>query len=121
MANLTDTQQWLDDHLPTLLAEYRVPGAAIAVTVDGEVVDAAAGVLSKATGVDVTPDSLFQVGSITKVWTTSLLMQLADEGLLDVDATVRTYLPEFTIADMPDPYVIQEAITKAQEMRDQNN
>ena len=26
--------------------------------------------------------------------------------------------PEFTIADMPDPYVIQEAITKAQEMRD---
>jgi uncharacterized membrane protein YdbT with pleckstrin-like domain len=29
--------------------------------------------------------------------------------------------PEFTIADMPDPYVIQEAITKAQEMRDQNN
>jgi uncharacterized membrane protein YdbT with pleckstrin-like domain len=29
--------------------------------------------------------------------------------------------PEFTIADMPDPYVIQQAITKAQEMRDQNN
>ena len=29
--------------------------------------------------------------------------------------------PEFTIADMPDPYVIQEAITKAQEMRDQND
>ena len=29
--------------------------------------------------------------------------------------------PEFTIADMPDPYVIQEAITKAQEMRNQND
>jgi uncharacterized membrane protein YdbT with pleckstrin-like domain len=29
--------------------------------------------------------------------------------------------PEFTIADMPDPYVVQEAITKAQEMRDQND
>jgi uncharacterized membrane protein YdbT with pleckstrin-like domain len=29
--------------------------------------------------------------------------------------------PEFTIADMPDPYVIQEAITKAQEMRGQND
>jgi uncharacterized membrane protein YdbT with pleckstrin-like domain len=28
--------------------------------------------------------------------------------------------PEFTIADMPDPYMIQEAITKAQEMRNQN-
>jgi uncharacterized membrane protein YdbT with pleckstrin-like domain len=29
--------------------------------------------------------------------------------------------PEFTIADMPDPYVVQEAITKAQEMRAQND
>jgi uncharacterized membrane protein YdbT with pleckstrin-like domain len=29
--------------------------------------------------------------------------------------------PEFTIRDMPDPYVIQEAITKAQEMRDKND
>ena len=29
--------------------------------------------------------------------------------------------PEFTIADMPDPYVIQEAITKAQKMRSDND
>ena len=29
--------------------------------------------------------------------------------------------PEFTIADMPDPHVIREAITKAQEMRDDND
>ncbi len=99
MANLTETRSWLNDRLPALLAEHGVPGAAIAVTVDGEVVEAAGGVLSKATGVDVTTDSVFQVGSITKVWTTSLLMQLVDEGLLDLDATLRSYLPDFHIAD----------------------
>jgi CubicO group peptidase (beta-lactamase class C family) len=38
------------------------------------VIDTAAGVLSKATGVEATADSLFQVGSITKVWTTTLVI-----------------------------------------------
>jgi CubicO group peptidase (beta-lactamase class C family) len=76
-----------------------VPGAAIAVLADGEVAEAAYGVLNRATGVEVTTDSLFQIGSITKVWTASLLMQLVDEGLLDLDAPVRRYLPGFRVAD----------------------
>ena len=66
---------------------------------NGEVIDRAAGVLSTATGVEATTDSLFQIGSITKVWTTTLVMQLVDEGLLELDAPVRTYLPDFHIAD----------------------
>jgi CubicO group peptidase (beta-lactamase class C family) len=99
MANLTEIKEWLTDRLPALLEENQVPGAAVAVSAGGEVVDAAAGVLSKATGVEATVDSVFQVGSITKVWTTSLIMQLADEGALDLDATVRRYLPDFRIAD----------------------
>jgi CubicO group peptidase (beta-lactamase class C family) len=76
-----------------------VPGAAIAVSAGGQVIDLAAGVLSKATGVEATVDSLFQVGSITKVLTTTLLMQLFDEDKLDLDAPVRRYLPEFRLAD----------------------
>ena len=62
-------------------------------------IDVAAGVLSRATGVEATADSVFQVGSITKVWTTTLVMQLVDEGKLDLDEPVRRYLPEFVIAD----------------------
>jgi uncharacterized membrane protein YdbT with pleckstrin-like domain len=42
-------------------------------------------------------------------------------GVGTVQVSTAGDLPEFTIADMPDPYVIQEAITKAQEMRDQND
>ena len=46
---------------------------------------AASGILNLGTGVEATTDSLFQIGSITKVWTATLAMQLVDEGLLDLD------------------------------------
>ncbi|MEV6235130.1 serine hydrolase [Lentzea sp. NPDC051838] len=99
MSKLSEINDWLQENLPRLAAQYEVPGATAAVTVGDEVVEAAAGVLNKNTRVETTTDSLFQIGSITKVWTTTLAMQLVDENLLDLDAPVRDYLPEFRIAD----------------------
>jgi CubicO group peptidase (beta-lactamase class C family) len=99
MSSLNEITNWLHDRLPALLAEHKVPGAAVAVSAEGQVVELASGVLSKATGVEATPDSVFQIGSITKVWTATLVMQLAEEGLLDLDAPVRATLPGFAIAD----------------------
>lgn len=99
MSKLHDVEAWITEHLPALIEKYDVPGAAVAVLAGGEVVDNAAGVLSKATEVDATADSVFQIGSITKVWTATLVMQLVDEGKVDIDATVQTYLPEFEIGD----------------------
>ncbi|ANZ43368.1 serine hydrolase [Lentzea guizhouensis] len=99
MSRLNEINDWLQRNLPELVARNGVPGAAAAVLVGDEVAEAAAGVLNKNTGVETTTDSLFQIGSITKVWTTTLAMQLVDEGLVDLDAPVRTYLPEFRIAD----------------------
>ncbi|OOQ54618.1 serine hydrolase domain-containing protein [Streptomyces antibioticus] len=90
---------WLRARLPGLLEECGVPGGAVAVAVGERVVESAAGVLSTATGVRATVDSLFQIGSITKVVTATLIMQLVDEGKLDLDAPVRDVLPEFRIAD----------------------
>ncbi|GAA1574123.1 serine hydrolase domain-containing protein [Kribbella sancticallisti] len=99
MATLSEIETWLHDRLPALLAEYEVPGAAVGVSFGGEVIDHAAGVLSKATGVEATADSVFQIGSITKVWTTTLVMQLVDEGKVELDAPLRDYLTEFVLAD----------------------
>jgi CubicO group peptidase (beta-lactamase class C family) len=99
MSKLTEVQGWLEERVPPLLEKYDVPGAAWAVLQDGEVVDGAAGLLSKATGVTATADSVFQIGSVTKLWTSTLVMQLADEGLVELDEPVRTYLPEFRIKD----------------------
>ncbi len=99
MANLDEVGHWLSENLSGLLAKYKVPGAAIGVYSGGQVVDFAAGVLSHATGVAATTDSVFQIGSITKTWTGTLVMQLVDEGLLDIDQPVVGYLPEFDLAD----------------------
>ena len=99
MSTLRDVEAWIDDRFPVLAREHRVPGAALGVLADGEMIDAATGVLSLATGVEATPDSVFQIGSTTKLWTASLVMQLVDEGRLDLDQPVRRYLPEFRIAD----------------------
>jgi len=92
-------QTWLDDNLARLIGKYDVPAASIAVFADGEVSAAAAGVLNLNTGVEATTDSVFQIGSITKLWTTTLIMQLVAEGKVDIDRPVREYLPEFKLAD----------------------
>ena len=99
MSDLSEINNWLRERLPALIAEHKIPGAAVAVSAGDQVIDVAAGVLSKATGVEADVDSVFQIGSITKVWTTSLLMQLVDEGKLDIDAHVRRYIPDFALAD----------------------
>ncbi len=99
MSSVSEVSAWIAEQLPKLIEKYDVPAAAVAVLADGEVVEHAAGVLSTATGVEATTDSVFQIGSITKLWTSSLVMQLVDEGKVDLDATVHAYLPEFRIAD----------------------
>lgn len=99
MGNLHEVHAWLDERLPSLLAKHDVPGAAWAVLQGDQVVDGAAGLLSKATGVEATTDSVFQIGSITKLWTSTLVMQLVDEGAVGLDEPIRTYLPEFRVAD----------------------
>lgn len=89
----------LRGRLEDLVARHGVPGASVAVLAGGEVATAAAGVLNVDTGVEATPDSLFQIGSITKVYTASLVMQLVDEGRADLDAPVVELLPELQLGD----------------------
>ena len=99
MGRAGDAIAWVAERLPALLEEHDVPAAGVAVLADGEVADVAAGVLSRSTGVEATTESVFQIGSITKLWTSTLVMQLVDEGLVDLDVTVRSYLPDFAISD----------------------
>ncbi|MFD1542753.1 serine hydrolase domain-containing protein [Nonomuraea guangzhouensis] len=85
--------------LAELIAEHEVPGAALAYLHRGEVHEFAAGTLNKDTGVEATPDSLFQIGSVTKVWTATLLMRQVERGRLTLDTPVAEVLPEFRVAD----------------------
>lgn len=99
MPQLEDVGEWIDRRVPELLDRHRVPAVSLAIAKDGQVFEWAGGTLNLATGVDATRDSLFQIGSVTKVFTATLVLQLVDDGLLDLDASVRDVLPGFRVAD----------------------
>lgn len=81
------------------LDRHRVPGGSIAILDGDDLLEVAAGVLNVNTGERATPGSLFQIGSITKSYAATLVMQLVDEGRLDLDVPVTRYLPEFSVLD----------------------
>ncbi|QUQ65186.1 serine hydrolase [Kutzneria sp. CA-103260] len=91
------------DHWRRRLAElcrkHHVPGAALGILRGDELAVASFGVLDKGTGAPVADDSVFQIGSVTKVWTTTLIMQLVEEGKLDLDAPVADVLPDLRLSD----------------------
>ncbi|MEU0939443.1 serine hydrolase domain-containing protein [Embleya sp. NPDC005971] len=99
VARTLPTPEYLATRIGELAERGNIPGASVAVRMGDETVTAATGVLDVEIGYPATPDSIFQIGSITKVWTATLIMQLVDEGVLDLDAPVRTYLPEFRLVD----------------------
>lgn len=85
--------------LSARIKKYNVPGASIAILRNDKIRQtAAAGVVNLDTGVRATKDSVFQIGSITKPITATLIMQLVDEGLLQLDDPVSKHLPEFRVA-----------------------
>jgi CubicO group peptidase (beta-lactamase class C family) len=89
----------LQDTLEALLAQVDAPGAVLAVRRGDDMSVWAAGSANLSTGVPMTADTLFPIASVSKVFTATLVMQLVDEGLLDLDRPVRDYLPGFEVAD----------------------
>jgi CubicO group peptidase (beta-lactamase class C family) len=89
----------LPKSLRSAIRRHRVPGASLAVYRNGRVTEAAAGVLNVETEVKTTTDSVFQIGSISKVLTTTLVMQMVDDGLVDLEAPLVDYLADFQVFD----------------------
>ncbi|PZS28017.1 MAG: serine hydrolase [Pseudonocardiales bacterium] len=93
-----DMGHW-QERLDKLAAAHRVPGAVLGLLQDGAVTAMATGSLNVETEVAATPDAVFQIGSITKSYTATMVMQLVDEGRVDLDAPVVSLLPELKLAD----------------------
>jgi CubicO group peptidase (beta-lactamase class C family) len=96
----------LDEHFDAVMARYQLPGLAVGVIEDGEVVYIrTAGELAAGSGEPVTADSLFKIASNTKAMTASVLARLVDAGKLRWDDPVVKHLPQFR---MYDPWVTRE-------------
>jgi CubicO group peptidase (beta-lactamase class C family) len=78
---------------------HGVPGASLALLSGGQVEALATGLLNVGTGVAATTDSLFQIGSITKLYTATVVMHLVEQGLVALDTPVAEILPGFRVAD----------------------
>jgi CubicO group peptidase (beta-lactamase class C family) len=107
-------EAFLDAFFSAKMAELHIPGAAIVVVRDGEVY------LSKGYGyadldrqIPVDPArTAFRVGSVSKLFTWTAVMQAVEQGLLDLDADVNRYLNEFQIPDTyPQPVTLAHLLT----------
>ncbi|WP_067801511.1 serine hydrolase domain-containing protein [Nocardia beijingensis] len=78
-------------------ASNGVPGFVAGVYHAGEQIVVAHGVANTATGAPMRADTGFLFGSVTKVLTTTLVLQQVERGLLDLDAPVTRYLPRFAL------------------------
>jgi CubicO group peptidase (beta-lactamase class C family) len=94
----TDTLRAVGDYLDAAFDDAGVPGAAYAVlSPDGDVNTAFWG--EDGDGEPVGEDTPFLWGSVAKPVTATAVMTLVEDGLLDLDAPVVTYLPDFALAD----------------------
>ena len=89
-----DAEAWLDGLMPTALNTAQVPGAVVVVVKDGQVlVEKGYGYSDYKTQRPVDPRAtLFRPGSTSKLFTWTAVMQLVEEGKIDLDADVNTYL-----------------------------
>ncbi len=81
------------------MAFYGVPGVVVGVHHEGAEQIAAFGVTSVDTRVPVDAGTLFQIGSTSKTFCGTAAMRLVEQGKLDLDAPIRTYLPDLKLAD----------------------
>ena len=89
----------LNDFVTQVMEKKKIPGVAVGVLYEGETYTAGFGVTNVDHPLSVTDETLFQIGSITKTFTGTAMMRLVEMEKLDIDATVRTYLPDFKVAD----------------------
>ena len=82
------------------MEELGVPGVAVGVIHDGKEQAAGFGVTNVNHPLEVTTDTLFQIGSISKTFLGTLVMRLVEQGKLNLDTPVSEFIPDFTMQDM---------------------
>jgi CubicO group peptidase (beta-lactamase class C family) len=76
-----------------------VPGVVLGVRHDGQDHIAAFGITNVNHPLPVTEDTLFQIGSTSKTVCATVAMRLVERGKFDLDAPIRTYVPDLRLAD----------------------
>lgn len=90
--------RYLGAYVPHLLSRHRVPGMSLALVDDRGILWARGfGYADREHGVRAAPDTVYQVGSISKVVTATAVMAEVERGRLALDVPLQRYVPEFSM------------------------
>lgn len=109
---MSNSEHTTFDHLHRSIDRLRdtlgIPGLAMACTDrERELHASTCGLACLASDAPVTSETLFPVGSITKVFTSLMLLQLYDERWVDLDAPITSYLPWFDVSSVFEPIPVR--------------
>ena len=113
VSDKAELQAFLDGMLPALMRDKKVAGATVAVVKDGQLF------FSKGYGwqdvdkrIPVDPEkTLFRIGSVSKLFTWTAVMQLVEQGKLDLNTDINTYLDFKIPATYPEPITLTHVLT----------
>ena len=107
MIEMHNAFKHIDKFLELKMKEVNIPGMVVAITDREKLIRVSAyGLADIAAQVPVTPDSLFEIASMGKSFTVTALLQLHDEGKLDLQAPVTQYLPWFQVQSEYSPITV---------------
>jgi len=109
-----ELEAFIDGIMAAHKEAHHIAGATVSVVVDGQILFAKGyGYADVANRKKVEPDkTLFRIGSVSKLFTWTAVMQLVEQGKLDLNANVNTYLKDFKIPDTyPQPITMTHLLT----------
>ncbi len=110
----TDLETFLDDFFDRNMEELDIPGAAVVVVKDGRILFIKGyGFADLERQIPVDPaQTVMRVGSVSKLFTATAVMQLVEQGLLDLDTDVNQYLTALKISeDYVEPVTLRQLLT----------
>lgn len=113
--NATELESYLDSYIPNQLSQYNVAGMTLSFVKDDKLL-LAKGYGDRMTIPTVKPvianQTLFRIGSVSKTFTAVAVLQLVDDGILDLDTNVNNYLSTFQIPDTyNEPITLRHLLT----------
>jgi CubicO group peptidase (beta-lactamase class C family) len=85
----------VDSAVRQQMQQQRIPGVGVAVVLNGKIIKAKGyGLANVELGTPVSPETIFEAGSITKQFVAAAIMKLAEEGKISLDDSIAKYFPE---------------------------
>ena len=95
----SDAFEEIDAHIERQMERLNMPGVALAIVEGDKVVYLRGFGRARPGGEAPTPQTPFIIGSLTKSFTALAVMQLVEDGKVELDAPLQRYLPWFRVAD----------------------